>query len=163
MNGALDCGSFPELWVDAGLSALATFCLLHGVFLVCFFSRFMFNHCGFPGDSVVKKSACQCRRHSFHPWVRKIPWRRKWQTAPVFLPGKSHGQRSLVGYSPWGHKESDTTEKLNNNIFFMVFIFQLIWCITLIDLYILKNPCIPGINRTWSWYMCFLMCCWIVS
>jgi len=43
-------------------------------------------------------------------WVGKIPWRRKWQPTPVFLPGKSHGQRSLVGYSPWGHKELDTTE-----------------------------------------------------
>ena len=41
-------------------------------------------------------------------WVRKIPWRRKWQPAPVFLPEESHGQRSLVGYGPWGHKESDT-------------------------------------------------------
>ena len=49
--------------------------------------------------------------------VRKILWRRKWQTAPVFLPGKSHGQRSLVGHSPWGHKESDMTEPLNNNSF----------------------------------------------
>ena len=45
----------------------------------------------------------------FDPWVRKIPWRRKWQPTPVFLPGKSQGQRSLAGYSPWGHKESDTT------------------------------------------------------
>ena len=48
----------------------------------------------------------QCGRPGFHPWVRKIPWRRKWQSTPVLLPGKSHGQRSLVGYSPWGHKES---------------------------------------------------------
>ena len=39
----------------------------------------------------------------FHPWVGKIPWRRQWQPTPVFLPGKFHGQRSLVGYSPWGH------------------------------------------------------------
>ena len=46
----------------------------------------------------------------FNPWVGKIPWRRKWQPAPVFLPGESHGQRSLAGYSPWGHKESDMTE-----------------------------------------------------
>ena len=44
----------------------------------------------------------QCRRHEFNPWVRKIPWRRKWQPTPVFLPGESHGQRSLAGYSPWG-------------------------------------------------------------
>ena len=43
-------------------------------------------------------------------WVEKIPWRREWQPTPVFLPGDPHGQRSLGGYSPWGHKESDTTE-----------------------------------------------------
>ena len=41
----------------------------------------------------------------FDPWVRKIPWRRKWQPSPVLLPGESHGWRSLVGYSPWGHKD----------------------------------------------------------
>ena len=46
----------------------------------------------------------------FDPWVRKIPWRRAWQTTPVFLLGKFHRQRILVGYSPWGHKESDMTE-----------------------------------------------------
>ena len=48
----------------------------------------------------------------FDPWVRKIPWRRKWQPTPVFLPGEFHGWRTLVGYSPWGRKESDTTEQL---------------------------------------------------
>ena len=55
----------------------------------------------------------QCRRHKrhgFNPWVGKIPWRRKWQPIPVFLPGESHGQRSMAGYSPWGRKELDTTE-----------------------------------------------------
>ena len=46
----------------------------------------------------------------FESRVGKIPWRRAWQPAPVFLPGESHGQRSLGGYSPWGHTESDTTE-----------------------------------------------------
>ena len=53
------------------------------------------------------ESTCQRRRHKrsrFVPWVRKIPWSRKWQPNPVFLPEKFHGQRSLVGYSPWGHK-----------------------------------------------------------
>ena len=59
---------------------------------------------GFPGSSIGKESACQCRRHGFDPWLGKIPWRRKWEPTPVFLPGKSHGQKSLVGYSPWGHK-----------------------------------------------------------
>ena len=49
-----------------------------------------------------KKSTYQCRRHRFHPGVGKNPWRRKWQPTPVLLPGKSHGRRSLVGYSPWG-------------------------------------------------------------
>ena len=52
-------------------------------------------------------------------WVRSLgweaPWRRKWQPAPVFLPGELHGQRSLVGYSPWGRKESDIAEQLNSN------------------------------------------------
>ena len=58
--------------------------------------------------------SCQCRRHKRHecnPWVRKIPWRWKWQLALVFLPRESYGQRSPAGYSPWGHKESDTTEQ----------------------------------------------------
>ena len=52
-------------------------------------------------------------RYGFNPWVRKIPWNRKWQPTPVFLPGESHGQRSLVSYSPWGRKESDTTEHVH--------------------------------------------------
>ena len=62
---------------------------------------------------VVKEPICQCRRHrrgGFDPWFRKIPWRRAWQPTPVFLPGESHGQRSLVGYSPWGCTESDMTK-----------------------------------------------------
>ena len=53
-------------------------------------------------------------RPGFDPWVGKIPWRRKWKPTPVFLPGKSHGLRILVGYSPWGHKESDTSERLHS-------------------------------------------------
>ena len=50
------------------------------------------------------------KRQEFNPWVGKIPWRRKWQPTPVFLPGESHGQRSLAGYSPWGHTELDRIE-----------------------------------------------------
>ena len=68
---------------------------------------------GFPGIASNKAITCQCRRHKrrgFEPWVGKIPWRRAWQSTPVFLPGESHGQRSLVGYSPWGCNESDMTE-----------------------------------------------------
>ena len=56
----------------------------------------------------------QCRRPKFDPWVRKIPWKKEWLPTVVFFPGESHGQRSLVGYSPWGHKESDTTERLTH-------------------------------------------------
>ena len=61
-------------------------------------------------------SVClQCRRPGFDPWVGKIPWRRRWQPTPVFLPGESHGQRSLVGYSLRDRKESDTTERLHTH------------------------------------------------
>ena len=52
----------------------------------------------------------QCRSPRFNPWVGKIPWRREWLPAPVFLPGEPHGQRSLADYSPGGHKESDVAE-----------------------------------------------------
>ena len=61
-----------------------------------------------------KESACQsrkCRRRGFDPWVRKIPWSRTWQPTPVFLPGESHRQWSLAGYSPWGPKAWDTAEQ----------------------------------------------------
>ena len=58
---------------------------------------------GFPDGTNGKELTCQCRRyqkHRFDPWVKKIPWRRAWQPTPGFLPGESHGQRNLAGYSP---------------------------------------------------------------
>ena len=67
----------------------------------------------FPGGSSGKEPACQRRRSQrcgFNPCVRKIPRRRPWQPTPVFLPEEFHGQRSLVGYRPWGRKGWDTTE-----------------------------------------------------
>jgi len=67
----------------------------------------------FPGGSDGKETILHCRRLRFDLWVKKIPWRKKWQPTPVFLSGKSHGRRSLVGFSPWGHKESDMTEQLH--------------------------------------------------
>ena len=76
---------------------------------------YIYTYMGFPGGSSGKEPACQCRRHRrcrFNPWVRKIPWRRAWQPIPVFLPGKSHGHRSLVSCAPEGHKESNTTEMI---------------------------------------------------
>ena len=60
----------------------------------------------------------QCGRPGFNPWVRKIPWRKKWQSTPVLLPRQCHGQRSLVGYSPWDPKELDTTERLHFHFHF---------------------------------------------
>ena len=64
----------------------------------------------------VKEFTRPCRRHRFDPWVRKTPWRRKWQLTPVFLPGKNPMDRGTGrGYSPWGHKESDMTEQLNTH------------------------------------------------
>ena len=60
-----------------------------------------------------QKNPPQCRRlkrRRFNPWVGKVPWRRAWQFTPVFLPGESHGQRSLVDHSPYRHQESDTTK-----------------------------------------------------
>ena len=63
------------------------------------------------------ESACHAGDASFNPWVGKIPWRRKWQAVSVFLPGKSLRQRSLAGYSPWGCKESETTERSKNTVF----------------------------------------------
>ena len=68
------------------------------------FSYIKENYSYFPGHTSGKESASQFRRHrrhKFDPWVRKIPWRRAQQPTPAFLPGESHGQRSLLGYSPW--------------------------------------------------------------
>ena len=77
-------------------------------------ARWASLYVGFPRQKYPSGSAdriyLQCRRHrrcEFDPWVRKIPWRRKWRPTPVFLPGKFHKRRSLKVYSPWGHKESD--------------------------------------------------------
>ena len=67
------------------------------------------NLLGFPSGSACKESACNVGP-GFDPWVGKISLRMAWQPTPVFLPGESHGQRGLKGYSPWGHKEKDMTQ-----------------------------------------------------
>ena len=74
---------------------------------------------GFPGGSVVKNLPANARDvgdSDFHSWVRKIPWRRKWPPTPVSLTGKSHGQRSLAGYSSWGCKDLDTAEHTHSTL-----------------------------------------------
>ena len=73
---------------------------------------------GFPGGASGKEFPCQCRRCMrcrFHPWFGKIPWSSKWQATPAFCPRKSHGQKSLLGYSPLGHKESNNTEQWSSS------------------------------------------------
>ena len=86
----------------------------------------------------------QCRIPGFDPWVGKISWRRKWQPTPVFLPGESHAQRSLAGYSPWGHKESDTTEQLRKKIAVSLNIGKLpLKCLKMT----LMSPTLVGIYR----------------
>ena len=91
-------------------------------FIILFFLSFTFYYyislsCrgggGFPGSSVGKKSACNAGKPWFNFWVKKLSSRRDRLPTPVFLPGESHGQRSLAGYSPWGCKELDTTEWLS--------------------------------------------------
>ena len=77
----------------------------------------------FPGGASGKESACQwrrCKRCDLNPWVGKIPWRRKWQPTPVFLPGKFHRQRNLAGYSLWGHKELDTHTHTHTHSYLIV-------------------------------------------
>ena len=68
---------------------------------------------GLPWGLSGKESVCQCRRCGFSLWVERMPWRRKWLPTSVFLPGESHGQRSLEGYHPWGCKELNINMEKN--------------------------------------------------
>ena len=101
-------------------------CYLLKITIILDFSIFKFSSCwdfnsfsylrGFPDRPSDKKSACQYWRHTrleFNPWVRKIWWRRKWQPTSLFLPGKFHGQRSLMGYGRWDLRKSDKTGQLS--------------------------------------------------
>ena len=76
----------------------------------------MIDEWGFPWWLSGKEPVCQCRRRGFDPWAVKITWRRKWQPTPVFLSGKSYGQGSLVGCSPWGCKRVWHDSTINNSI-----------------------------------------------
>ena len=93
---------------------LVEFTVLYSMFLFILYK--VVYIWGFPDGASDKEPVCQCRgrkRHEscgFDTRVGKMFWRRAWQPTPVFLPGESHGQRSLVGYSPWHRKELDVTE-----------------------------------------------------
>ena len=76
---------------------------------------FYFNIYWLSGLQKQTTKKIQCRRHKFNPRLGKVPWRRNWQPAPVLLTEDPHGQRNLVGLSPWGCKNSDMIEQLNNN------------------------------------------------
>ena len=91
--------------------------LIHILYLeVVFFFLLFCSIKGLPMWPSGKESACQCRRCVFDPWVKKNPWRRKWQPTQVFLPGKFHQQKNLVDYSTRNCKESDTAEQLSTCI-----------------------------------------------
>ena len=100
---------------------------------------------GLPRWHSGKESVCQCWRHgslAFNPWVGKIPWSRKQQLTPVFLPGKCHGQRSLVGYSPQDHTELDMTKQLSMNTHSADTYRQTIYFL----------PKAPFSSRVYGWY-----------
>ena len=85
---------------------------IHPVSFMAFLIIVPMDILGFSGGATGKEHPCQCSRCwrcRFNPWVRKIPCRREWLPTPIFLPDEFHGQSSLPGYSPWGHKELDTT------------------------------------------------------
>ena len=90
-----------RLFSSSSLSAIRVVSSAYLRFLILpYFVRYF--HIGLSWWLNDKESACQCRRPGFNPWIGKIPWIRKWQPTLVFLPGKSHGQRSLTDYNWWG-------------------------------------------------------------
>ena len=92
------------------------------------------------------------KRHRFNPWVGKIPWRRAWPPTPVFFAGESHGQRSLVGYSPWGLKDSDRTEatlhSCTQSITLAPNICKIIYSVPKLSQISTQSPCIDWMLNT---------------
>ena len=86
---------------------------MYSMYVYMYVYMYMYTHVWILSLVAQMVNIClQCGRPGFDPWVQKIPWRKKWHPTPELLPGKSHGWRSLVGYSPWGRKELDMTERL---------------------------------------------------
>ena len=106
----------------------------------------------------VKESACQCRRCGFDPWMGKTPWIRKWPSTPVFLPGKSHGQRGLASCSPWSHRVGhNLTTKPQSESEHVFICLSFIWWITCLHsfFYFLMWVIYLFINQLkflYSWY-----------
>ena len=100
--------AYLEVWVFTTLHLCLSYsCCTAFVLSLVVENLFCWSSGGFPGGAGGKE-----RDVGLIPAVGKIPWRRAWQPTPVFLPGESHGQRSLAGYSPWGHKELNMTEAI---------------------------------------------------
>ena len=78
--------------------------IIEGIQIFCGLFEMLTVFRGLPKWYSGQESTCQSKRHRFYPWIRKIPWSRKWKPTSVSLPGESYGQRSLVSYSPWGCK-----------------------------------------------------------
>ena len=98
------------------LFTLNFYTFFKGYFSLTVITNYCLYSYGFPGGARGKEPACQCRRrkrHGFEPCLGKIPWRREWQPTPEFLPRESHGQRRLVGHSPWSHKELAMSEHVH--------------------------------------------------
>ena len=115
LNWIINCRTLRILYACYRHISFHEVCVIHTVVgwcaqnLICLLPKYMYlsltlSAMGVPRRLSGKEPAWQCRRLGFDPWVRKIPWKRKWQPTPVLLPGKSHGRRNLAGYTPWGHK-----------------------------------------------------------
>ena len=118
--------------------------------------------CELPRLCTGKESTCQRRRCRLHPWVGKIPWRRKWQPTPVFLPGKSHGQRSLMGYNLWDRRESDMTEQLwactHTPVMYEIFLYRVLS----LFFYISRFGLASKIKRFILCIFCCLLSCYLL-
>ena len=118
-------GSYPacrvENWVGTQRGKVLHSTLRH----LCFFQGVRSS--GLPCGLRWERVHLPCRRPRFSPWIRKIPWRRKWQPTPVLFPGESHGHRGPAGCTPWGRKKADTTEWLTLSHFSKLWPVRQMW------------------------------------
>ena len=115
----------------------------------------LYSLLGLPRWLSGKEPTCLCRGCRLNPWLRKMPWRRKWHATAVFLPGKSHGQRSLVGYSPWGRKETETRLSAHTQMKYLLntcLFFLLLSLRTNLWQPLICSGCEPFVNRVFYRY-----------
>ena len=128
--------------------------LFVALFIICSFSFCLSPPTlflgSFPGGS-DGRVCLQCGRPRFDPWVGKISCRRKWQPTPVFLPGKFHEREP--GYSPWGHKESDTTEQLTHTPYFYRMFQSLDFLLQIFSCYLFLLHIVPSLHHLQSVFL----------